>query len=352
MTRLTTKAAVLVELNRPLRLIELSLPALKPGQVLVEVAYSGICHSQLNEVRGRKGPDRYLPHTLGHEGSGRVVAVGEGVSKVKAGDRVVLSWIKGRGADVTGTVYDSPEGAINSGAISTLVRQTVTCENRVIAIPGAMPLREAALLGCAVPTGAGIVFNTLRIEAGSSLAVFGVGGIGLSAVLAAVGLGARPIIAVDVVAEKLDMASELGATHVVNAGDIDPVAAVRELTRGEGVDFAIEAAGRAEAMEAAFESVRAGGGLCVLAGNLAHGEKFAVDPFSLIAGKRIIGTWGGESRPDRDIPRYVEMFRDGRLALERLIAREYPLGGINEAFDDLEKGRVVRPIIRMTGGDD
>ncbi|MFQ5760569.1 MAG: zinc-binding dehydrogenase, partial [Acidiferrobacterales bacterium] len=245
----------MVELNRPLRLIELSLPALKPGQVLVEVAYSGICHSQLNEVRGRKGPDRYLPHTLGHEGSGRVVAVGEGVSKVKAGDRVVLSWIKGRGADVTGTVYDSPEGAINSGAISTLVRQTVTCENRVIAIPGAMPLREAALLGCAVPTGAGIVFNTLRIEAGSSLAVFGVGGIGLSAVLAAVGLGARPIIAVDVVAVKLDMASELGATHVVNAGDIDPVAAVRELTRGEGVDFAIEAAGRAEAMEAAFESV-------------------------------------------------------------------------------------------------
>lgn len=347
-----TQAAVLVEAGRPLRLMTLEIPPLKPGQVLVDVAYSGVCGSQLNEVQGSRGPDRYLPHTLGHEGSGTVIAGGDGVTKVKPGDRVVLSWIKGSGADVPDTVYDSADGRINSGAVSTFMRRTVTCENRLIPIPDAMPLREATLLGCAVPTGAGIVFNTTKMDADSSLAVFGVGGIGLSAVMAAAALGAGTIVAVDVVAEKLEKAREFGATHVIDARDTDPLAAIHELTAGRGVDFAIEAAGRAEAMEAAFESVREGGGLCVVAGNLRHGRRITVDPFDLIRGKRLVGTWGGESRPDQDIPRYVEMFLDGRLALERLITREYPLEGINEAFDDLERGRVVRPIIRMTGGDD
>ena len=345
-----TEAAVLFELARPLRLITLSIPNLKPGQVLVDIAYSGVCRSQLLEVRGKRGEDRFLPHTLGHEGSGTVLEVGAGITKVKPGDRVVLSWIKGSGADVPSTVYQSSEVPINSGAISTFMRQTVTCENRVTPIPDAMPLREAALLGCAIPTGAGIILNAARVLPGSSVAVFGVGGIGLSAVLAADLMNATTIIAVDVFDHKLEQARQIGATHVINARQQDSLSTILEITGGRGVDYAIEAAGRRETMETAFQSVRDNGGLCVLAGNLPHGEHILLNPFNLIKGKRIIGTWGGESQPDRDIPLYVDLYLAGKLKLDMLITHEYQLEDINQAFDDLEQGRVGRALIDMGKG--
>lgn len=345
-----TKAAILFELSRPLRLITVSIPNLKPGQVLVEVAYSGVCQSQLLEVRAKRGPDRFLPHTLGHEGSGTVVEVGAGVNKVKPGQRVVLSWIKGAGSDVGSTVYPSEEGPINSGAVSTFMRHTVTCENRLTPIPDGMPLREAALLGCAIPTGAGIVLNTAKVKPGSSVAVFGVGGIGLSAVLAASLMKATPIIAVDLSGHKLEQARQLGATHLVNAQTQDPLAAILDLTGGRGVDYAIEAAGRRQTMETAFKAVRDNGGLCVLAGNLPAGERISLDPFDLIKGKRILGTWGGETQPDRDIPRYVDLYLAGKLRLELLVTHEYRFEEINQAFDDLEQGKVGRALIAMTKG--
>jgi S-(hydroxymethyl)glutathione dehydrogenase/alcohol dehydrogenase len=342
-----TEAAVLFELNQPLRRVTLEVPDLMPGQVLVEVAYSGVCHSQLHEIRGRRGPDRFLPHALGHEGSGVVRAIGPGVEKVRPGDHVVLTWIKGRGSDVPSTTYRAGSATINSGALCTFMRHTVTCENRVVPIARDMPLREAALLGCALPTGAGVVVNTAAVSRGASVAIFGMGGIGLCALLAARLLEAHPLVAIDVVEQKLVEAMRLGATHVVNARQRDPVAAIRELTQGRGVDYAIEAAGRRETMEAAFRSVRDQGGLCVLAGNLPQGETIAIDPFDLIRGQRIVGTWGGETRPDDDIPRYVRWFHEGRLPLAELITREYRLDQINEALDDMEQGRVLRALVTM-----
>lgn len=345
-----TEAAVLFELAQPLRLITLSIPDLKPGQVLVDIAYSGVCHSQLLEARGKRGPDHFLPHTLGHEGSGTVLEVGAGVTKVKPGDHVVLSWIKGSGADVPSTVYQSSEGPINSGAISTFMRQTVTCENRVTPIPDAMPLREAALLGCAIPTGAGVILNTARVRPGCSVAVFGVGGIGLSSVLAADLMNATTIIAVDMFEHKLEQARQFGATHVINAHQQDPLATILEITDGRGVDYAIESAGRRETMETAFKAVRDNGGLCVLAGNLPHEEHISLNPFDLIRGKRIIGTWGGESQPDRDIPLYIDLYMAGKLKLGMLITHEYRLEDINPAFDDLEQGKVGRALIDMGKG--
>ena len=344
-----TEAAVLFELNQPLRHVRLDLPELKPGQVLVDVRYSGVCHSQLHELRGRRGPDRYLPHTLGHEGSGVVREVGAGVQKVRPGDRVVLTWIKGLGAEVPSSGYRASDAgaAINSGPLSTFMRRTITCENRVVPLPPDMPLREAALLGCAVPTGAGVVFNSAAMPPGASLAVFGVGGIGLSAVLAARLQQASPLIAVDVVEAKLAEALRLGATHAVDARQRDPLDAIREITAGKGVDFAIEAAGRRETMEAAFRSVRDQGGLCVLAGNLPHGERIAIDPFDLIRGKRIAGAWGGATHPDEDLPRYARWFQEGRWPLAELISREYRLEEINAALDDLEQGRVLRALVDM-----
>ena len=344
---LTAQAAVLVGTGRPLRLMTLEIPVLKPGQVLVEVAYSGVCGSQLNEVSGRLDPDPYLPHTLGHEGSGTVAAVGDGVRKVKPGDRVVLSWIKGRGAEVTATVYGGPDGPVNSGAIGTFMTRTVTCESRVTAIPGEMPLREAALLGCAIATGGGIVRNIARLRPGWSVAVFGVGGIGGSAVAVAAMVGASPIVAVDIVKHKLKHARDLGATHTVNADSRDSLQAVAEITGGVGVDLSIEAAGRPEVMETAFRAVREGGGLCVLAGNLAVGERITIDPFDLIKGKKLVGTWGGETEPDRDIPAYAHLFLEGKLPLSRLITHEYDLRDANTALDDLRRGRVGRAVIAM-----
>src|SRR6185312_10748732 len=231
--------------------------------------------------------------------------------------------------------------------LSTFMRHTVTCENRVVRLPPEMPLREAALLGCALPTGAGIVINMLAMQPGASLAVFGAGGIGLSAVLAARMLGADPLIATDVVESKLAEALRLGATHAINSRKHDPVAAIRELTQGRGADYAVEAAGRRETMEAAFRSVREQGGLCVLAGNLPHAEQIAIDPFELIRGKRIAGAWGGATRPDEDVPRYIRWFLEGRLPMNELISREYRLEEINAALDDLEQGRVVRALVDM-----
>lgn len=342
-----TTAAVLSELNRPLRLCELTIPELKPGQVLVDVAYSGVCHSQLLEVRGKRGPDRFLPHTLGHEGSGTVIEVGLGVTKVKPGDHVVLSWIRGSGADVGASVYQSAGGPINSGAISTFMRQTITCENRVTPIPDRMPLREAALLGCAIPTGAGIVMKTARVRPGSSVAVFGVGGIGLSAVLAASLSNATTLIAVDLFDHKLEQARQLGATHLINSRQQDPLITILEITGQNGVDYAIEAAGQRGAMEAAFKAVRDNGGLCVLAGNLPYGERISLDPFDLIKGKRIVGTWGGESQPDQDIPFYVDLYLSGKLRLGMLIIHRYALEDINQVLDDLESRSVGRSLIDM-----
>jgi S-(hydroxymethyl)glutathione dehydrogenase/alcohol dehydrogenase len=203
------------------------------------------------------------------------------------------------------------------------------------------------LLGCAVPTGAGIVINAAKMNRGASVAVFGVGGIGLSALLAARMLDARPLVAVDVIDSKLAEAARLGATHTINSRQHEPLSAILELTGGKGVDYAFEAAGRRETMETAFRAVRNQGGLCVLAGNLPHGEQIAIDPFDLIRGKRIVGTWGGETQPDADIPRFVDWFQKGRLPLAELITREYRLDQINDALVDMEQGRVTRALVKM-----
>jgi S-(hydroxymethyl)glutathione dehydrogenase/alcohol dehydrogenase len=342
-----TEAAILTTLRAPLLVAPITIPALKTGQVLVDVAYSGICHTQLSEVRGKRGEDKFLPHTLGHEGSGIVRALGDGVSKVSVGDHVVLTWIKGIGADVGSTHYTGSIGAINSGAISTLMRTTVISENRVVKVAPELPLREAALLGCAVPTGAGIIFNTAKITQGSSVAIFGAGGIGLAAILAAKAAGASMIIAIDIFDHKLQQAKALGATHLCNAKTTPPLQAILQHTSNRGVDFSVECAGHPETMENAFRAVADKGGLCILAGNVAFGETISINPFDLIRGKKIMGTWGGETDPDRDIPQYAERYLNKNWDISQLVSHEFSLAQVNDAFDALERGEVARAIIKM-----
>lgn len=341
-----TLAAVLTRQNHPLEILELEIPPLKTGQVLVKMAYSGLCHSQLNEIKGLKGEDPYLPHTLGHEGSGTVEEIGEGVTKVKPGDPVVLSWIKGTGLEVPGCVYGASWGSVNSGAISTFMTYTVVSENRLIPLPLTMPLKEAALLGCALPTGAGVVKNEMQVQSHHSFAVFGVGGVGMSALLAAKLARANPLIAVDISPQKLEQASAMGATHTVAACEVDPLSEILKITQGKGVDFAFESAGKKHVMEQAFRALKAPG-LCVLAGNLPKGEQISLDPFELIRGKRIAGTWGGKSQIDQDIPYYISRFFQGELNLSSLITDLAPLSEINVLFKELEAGRVGRALIHF-----
>jgi S-(hydroxymethyl)glutathione dehydrogenase/alcohol dehydrogenase len=343
----TFRAAVLHALDQPLRIETVEAPALAAGQVLVKLAYSGVCHSQVMEARGGRGPDRYLPHMLGHEGSGVVVDTGAGVSKVKPGDRVILGWIKGQGADAQGIRYKAGDGYINAGAVTTFNEYAVVAENRVTLLPQGVPMDVAVLFGCALPVGAGIVINIAKPQSGSTLAVFGLGGIGLSALMACKLFDCKQLIAVDVEPAKLAMARDLGATATIDASQQNPVAAIRELTGGLGVDYAIESAGLVKVIEQAFDATRRFGGLCVFASHPRSGETIALDPFELICGKRILGTWGGDSHPDRDIELLAGLYRDGKLPLASMFTRRYALDDINTALDDLEQRRSVRPLIAI-----
>lgn len=341
-----TIAAVLVETGRPLELVELTIPAPKPGQAIVEISFSGVCHTQLLESRGLRGEDRFLPHCLGHEGSGVVLETAPGTTRVKPGDRVILSWIKGSGANVAGTVYDWNGRAVNAGAITTFQRHAVVSENRLTVVPDGLPMATAALVGCAVPTGVGVVFNTAAARPGQSLAVFGVGGVGLCAVSAAAALSCDPIIAIDLLPGKLEAARRMGATHTVDASSGDVVAAIRAICPN-GLDIAIEASGRPPVMVQALTAVRPQGGAAVVLGNARFGETIAFDPQQLNQGKRLLGSWGGDSEPDRDYARYCRLLASRRIDVSPLLSTPYPLERINAALDDLEAGRAVRPLIDM-----
>ena len=339
-----TTAAVLEELGKPLVLAELETPDLAPGQVLVEVAFTGVCHTQLLECQGHRGADPYVPHCLGHEGSGIVLEVGSAVTKCKPGDAVALSWIKGSGANVPGCVYLWGDRKVNAGGVTTFAKHTVASENRVTVLPQDFDLQDAALLGCAVPTGVGSVLNTAAVRPGESIAVFGTGGIGLCAVAGASLAGCQPIIAIDLSDERLQCARQLGASHTVNAGKQTPLDAIREICPG-GVDVAVEASGRPEVMAQALAAVRSQGGRAVVAGNAHHGQTVALDPRELNQGKRLLGTWGGDNDPDRDFPRYCRLIQSGRLDVSPLRSEPFSLSQINEALAALEKCRVARPMI-------
>jgi S-(hydroxymethyl)glutathione dehydrogenase/alcohol dehydrogenase len=343
------KAAVLYETGSPLIVEnEIEIPALKAGQILVKIHFSGVCHSQLMETRGKRGEDPHLPHMLGHEASASILETGPGVTRFKKDDIVILTWIKNLGADVPQTQYKKGHRVINAGGVTTFSEYSVVSENRCVPLPEGVPLDVASLFGCAVLTGAGIVTNTIQPNSKNSLAVFGLGGIGLSALMAASLYECQTLIAVDIEKDKLNLAIEFGATHVIDSSTKDPVKRIREITRGDGVDYSIEAAGMVKTIEQAFQSVRKGGGKCVFATHPKPEEKITIDPFDLICGKQIQGSWGGESNPEVDIPKFAQFYRDGKLPLEKLLTRRYSLDQINEALNDLEQRKVGRPLIEFS----
>lgn len=341
-----TRAAVLVKLNEPVQVMDLKLPELKAGQSLVEIHYSGVCFTQVSECKGYKGEDKFLPHCLGHEGSGVVLETGPGVTKVKKGDRVVLSWIKGSGADVPSTQYKNIEQVVNSGALATFSEHAVVSENRLTVVPAAVALKDAALVGCAIPTGIGAVKNTLQAQVGQSIAVFGVGGVGLSSVVGAVLAGCTPIVAIDLMDDKLAMAKKLGATHTFNPKSCDIVAELKKLVP-KGFDLAVEATGNPKVIADSVEILRNQGGKTVVIGNPKNEDVLTISPKVFNQGKSILGTWGGDTKPDVDYPYYFEMIAQGKIALTSIFTKTYKLGEINQAIDDLATGKCIRPLVQL-----
>jgi S-(hydroxymethyl)glutathione dehydrogenase/alcohol dehydrogenase len=339
-------AAVLIETGKPLEIELLEIPVLQKGQVLVQIAFSGVCHTQILEARGYKGIDKFLPHCMGHEGTGIVLEVGQGVTKIQSGDPVLMSWIKGSGLDVPGTQYrGSNNQIINAGAVTTFCSHAVISENRLTKMPVGMDLSQGTMIGCAVATGMGSVFRVAEVKAGQSVAVFGVGGIGLCAVAAAKMAKASHIITVDINKSKLEVAKIMGSTHCVD-GNSDPIEAIKEIIKG-GVDVTVEATGLPHVMRNAFEIVRPQGGISVVIGNAHHDQMLTIDPKHFNMGKQIRGTWGGNTKPDEDFPNYCECLMHGDFSLEPLSSNTYTLEQINGALNDLENGKTVRPIIQM-----
>jgi len=342
-----TRAAILVEQKKPLVIEEVEVPALKLGQVLVKVLASGICGSQLGEINGVKGPDRFLPHLLGHEGCGTVLEVGEGVRSVKPGDRVVLHWRKGAGLESVTPTYASRLGTVNAGWVTTFNEHAIVSENRVTAVPADFDIEAAALFGCAITTAFGVVNANAQVAIGQSVAVFGAGGIGLSIIQGAALAGGHPIIAVDLFDNRLDLARTLGATHTINSRSADAAEAVAAIVGTDGVDVAIDNTGNVEVIALASRLTGARG-RTVLVGVPPKGATAAISTLPLHFEKRLVGSHGGESRPDIDIPRYVRLVQDGRLSLTGVVGRRYSLDEINTAIDDMTSGQLAgRAIVRL-----
>ena len=362
------RAAVLTEVKKPLEIWDLDVDPPKEGEVLVRVAAAGVCHSDLHYIQGDL--TTVLPAVPGHEGAGIVEAVGPGVTRFQPGDHVLFVFrafcgqcfycLNGRPALCdfsnplrrTGRMFDGTTRFHRDGqdvhhilGVSCFAEYTVVPEQGLLKLPDDIPLDRAALVGCGVTTGVGAVPFAAGGRPGESVAVIGCGGVGLNVVQGAALAGAGPVIAVDVVPQKLQWAKELGATHVVNAREQDPVEAIRSLTEGRGADYAFEVIGRVETIQQAYEATRKGG-TTVVVGLAPQGTILPLDPLDLLrAEKTIKGTVYGTANLPRDIPRLLELYRLGRLKLDELISRRLRLEQINEGFDAMLSGSVARSIV-------
>lgn len=342
----TAKAAILAQSRQPLIVDDIALPdALGVGQVLVKVLYSTICGAQLNEIAAAKGPDKFLPHLLGHEASARVLDTGPGVTTVKEGDTVVLHWRPSQGIQCQPPAYKWRGAKLNAGWVTTFNDYAVISENRMTVIAPHYDLRNAPLLGCAVTTAAGVINNDAKVKVGESVVVFGVGGVGLNVVQFAQLAGAYPIIAVDLVDSKLAMAKARGATHCFDAANtVDLDGEIRKVVGQQGPDKVIETTGVKSVIELAYNLTHADG-TCVLVG--VPNEKVTIYTLPIHFNKVLTGSHGGEAVPHVDIPRLIRLNRAGRLSLEGLITHEFSLDRINEALDLIRSGAAGRVVLNI-----
>lgn len=342
------RAAILVETGKPLVLANLQMPeTISFGQVHVKLLYSGICGAQLNEIAGAKGPDKFLPHLLGHEGSGVVVAIGPGVKTVKQGDHVVLHWRPSSGIQSEPPKYNWNGQSVNAGWVTTFNDEAIISENRLTVIPDSFDAKLAPLFGCAVTTAVGVVNNDAELKIGQSILILGIGGVGLNIAQSARMVSAYPIIGVDIVDSKIEMAKRWGVDYAFNS--LKQTALKEEilaLTGSNGVDVVVDTTGNPRVIELAYELTHPDG-KTILVGVPKKGDNVSLYTLPLHFKKVLKGSHGGNAVPDIEIPRLIRLIEQGRMTLDGMFTHEFSLEQINEAIEALKTGEAGRVLIRM-----
>lgn len=333
----TIKAAVLRETGRPLVVENLNFKPLVRGQVLIKNYFSGICRSQLMEQQGKRGEDRWLPHLLGHEGFGVVEEIGPDVSKCQVGERVILSWIQGKGIDSENPRYLTSEGAsINSGKITTFSDYSVVSENRIFLAPSGFHDRLLPLFGCALLTGGGMAMKYGSLQESQKICIMGFGGIGSAAALVLKGMGKTEIVIVEKSPQKRMLAERFGFKRIVEKLDNSMVE----------FDLVIESTGTIGGIEVGFTGLN-DQGVLVFASHPGDNERISLNPHDLIRGKRIFGTWGGDVNPDRDISLIAKYVLASNADLNLLLGEVFSIDQVNEGLAYLDSEKPGRPLLRL-----
>ena len=343
-----TKAAILVETKKPLVVAEIGMPKeLNFGQVLVKAQYSGICGAQINEIEGAKGPDKFLPHLLGHEGVGTVLEIGAGVKTVKPGDTVCLHWRPSDGIQSETPKYDWGGRVVNAGWVTTFNQHAIVSENRLTPLPSDFDPKLVPLFGCSVTTAMGVINNDAHVKIGQSVVVFGIGGVGLNIVQFANMVSAQPVVGVDIVDSKLEMGLRFGASHCLNSnktGDIERD--IRKIVGDKGADVVVDTTGNPRVIELAYELTHPDG-KTILVGVPTKGNNVSIYTLPLHFNKVLTGSQGGSCEPHIDIPRLLKLYGAGALKLEGLVTHEFSLNDINEAVATVRSGTAGRVLIAM-----
>ena len=340
------KAAILVESRKALEVADIKLPEqLAYGQVHVKIHFSGICGAQINEIEAARGPDKFLPHLLGHEASGTVLRIGPGVKTVKQGDRVVLHWRPSAGIQSEAPKYDWNGRTVNAGWVTTFNEEAFISENRLTVIPDTFPLRLAPIFGCAITTATGVVNNDAQVKIGQSVVIFGCGGVGLNIAQAADLVSANPIVGVDILDNKVELGLRWGLTHAFNSTKTSDIhQKILEIVGARGADVVIDTTGISRVIEMAYE-LTSPDGKTILVG--VPREKVSIYTLPLHFKKILKGSEGGGVVPDVEIPRLIRLMDRGRLKLDGLYTHEFSLDDINEAIRVFRSGEAGRVLINM-----
>ena len=339
------KAAYIYKLNKPLKISNTIKPEeLNYGQLLIKNYYTGVCKSQIYEIYGGRDNKKYIPHLLGHEATGVVVAKHPTVKKVKIGDRVVLTWLKCKGIQSKNPIYSDNLKKINSGSVSTFSSHSVVSENRVLKLPKDIPLRKGVILGCAFPTGAGMILNHINNGLYKKIAFVGLGGVGVSALLAGLNLNFSEICCFDINEKRINFLKK----KIKNKKKVSYFKFEKKIQKkfDNYFDFVIETSGSTKGIESAFGILKNTGKM-IFASHPHKGDKIKLDPFDFIKGKRIYGSWGGEVNYERSSKKIFKLFKSIKNIEKLFKEKTYSLAEINKAIQDLKKNRVLRPIIKL-----
>ena len=343
------KAAVLFKQKKPLKVIAVNHDCnLEKGQVLVKLYYSGICGSQIGEINGVKGKDNYLPHFLGHEGTGEVLSIHKSVKKIKKGDKVILHWKKGSGINSNPPTYHLKNTKINAGWVTTFNHYAIVSENRITKIPKGISYREGVLFGCAITTAYGVVYNDAKIKPNDNLLIIGAGNLGLSMVVFAKIIGVKKIVVIDKNKKKLQLAKKFGSSHGIEfKNDHDLKKNLIKIFKDKFPNKIIENTGNKSMIQESYTNYLNKEGTLILVGVPNSKEKIRINTLALHLGKKIVGSFGGSINPSNDIMR-IKKILNKKFKIKNLLGNTYPLSDINKAIENMSSGKeILKPLIKF-----